>query len=101
MEKKNSLIKGYIIVLIVLMIIFQVILIYSILLDMKREDVSDLSKEVVVESMEPKKITLVGILMTGTGYLFFIKERFTEETTEKGNCMIEVEDNMAASEKAD
>lgn len=68
---------------------------------MKREDVSDLSKEVVVESMEPKKITLVGILMTGTGYLFFIKERFTEETTEEGNCMIEVEDNMAASEKAD
>ena len=68
---------------------------------MKREDVSDLSKEVVVESMEPKKITLVGILMTGTGYLFFIKERFTEETNEEGNCVIEVEDNMAASEKAD
>ena len=101
MEKKNSLIKGYIIVLIVLMIIFQVILIYSILLDMKREDVSDLSKEIVVESMKYEKITLVGILMVGTGYLFFIKERFTEETNEEGDCVIEVEDNTAASEDAD
>ena len=68
---------------------------------MKREDVSDLSRELVVESIKSEKITLVGILMTGTGYLFFIKERLTEEITEESNCVIEVEDNMAANESED
>lgn len=115
-EKSNKLRKSYIMGLIGTMIILQIILIYCILSDIEYGDINVSTNEMVVEETESSsmqyndllshenrvevefgKITLVGILMIGTGYLFFIKEGFNISNSEGNNYMTITEDNKIES----
>ena len=99
-EKNNRIRKSYIMVAV--MIILQVILIYGVLSDIEYGNINALSNEVVVEDtqslyvfnnnlltqnsgikIEVGKITLIGILMIGTGLLLATNEKETEENPEK------------------
>lgn len=110
-EKSNGSRKGYIMGAAVAMIILQVLLIYSVLSDIAYQDANDSFNEMAVEDIgassihsnklltqnneirvEIGKVTLIGILMIGTGYLIVIKEGFSEEKSEKGICIQVTED---------
>lgn len=115
-EKSNGSRKSYIMGVVVIMIILQVILIYSVLSDIAYQDTNDFSNEIAVENvgsssisshklLSPNnkiktvigKLTLIGILMIGTGYLLVIKEGFSEEESEKDICIQVREDTKVDS----
>lgn len=115
-EKSNGSRKKYIVGIVVAMIILQVLLIYGVLSDIAYQDTNDSFNEVVVEDIGPSsihsnklltqnneikveigKVTLIGILMIGTGYLIVIKKGFSEERSEKDICVQVIEDTKVES----
>ena len=116
-EKSNESRKKYIMGIVVAMIILQVILIYSVLSDIAYQSANSSSNEMSAEDIESSsihsnklltqkneikieigKVTLIGILMIGTGYLFVMKEGFSEEKSEEGICVQVTEDTKEDSE---
>lgn len=110
-EKGNESRGRYIMVVVVAMIILQIVLIYSVLSDIVYQDANDSLNEVTVEDVKPSgkypnkllsqsndikigigKVTLIAILMIGTGYLIIIKEGFVEEKFDKNACVQVTED---------
>lgn len=111
-EKGNGSRGRYIMGVVVAMIILQVVLIYSVLSDIVYQDANDSLSEVRVEDVESSdiypnrlltqsndikieigKVTLIAILMIGTGYLMIIKEGFGEEECDKDTCVQVTEDS--------
>ena len=105
-EKDNGSRERYIMGVVVAMIILQIVLIYSVLSGIVYQDANDSFNEVIVEEVgssnissnklltqsndikiEIGKITLIAILMVGTGYLMIIKEGFGEEECDKETCV--------------
>ena len=101
-ERDNEPRGRYIMGVIVVMIILQVILIYSVLSDTIHQSEKGSLNKVAVEDrgssdrcanqlltqrndikIEIRKITLIAILMIGTGYLIIIKGGLGEEKSEK------------------
>lgn len=110
-EKGNESRGRYIMVVVVAMIILQIVLIYSVLSNIVYQDANDSLNEAMIEDVGSSgiypnkllsqsndikigigKVTLIAILMIGTGYLIIIKEGFGEEKSDKDTCVQVMED---------
>ena len=110
-EKGNESRGRYIMVVVVAMIILQIVLIYSVLSNIVYQDANDSLNEAMIEDVGSSgiypnkllsqsndikigigKVTLIAILMIGTGYLIIIKEGFGEEKSDKDTCVQVTED---------